>query len=292
VELTADLMTRDPLAVTSSTPLAKCARIMSRHHIRHLPVISDDRHVLGMLTDVACFRRGSLIGLGDEMWIPFNPGDFGMIAAEAITPVSVVAREHDDASRTLRRLAESKQDFAVVVDAEEQLVGILTEHDAVRVAAALLLGDATVGAESSTPVHVTSGSSSALDAMNRMDSLRIRHLAVLDDHHLIGVISRGDLVADNAAGKPELRVEDVMRERTLYTVGPTDTLLAAAGIMTIQRVGCLPVVNSEGDLLRIITRTDLIKAAGLKLNRPAVSQRAPSDPQARRASAPPRNPVR
>jgi CBS domain-containing protein len=234
------------------------------------------RESVGVLTDVKCFSYGSLVGLEHELWIPFHPGDFGMIAAEANSPIEVVSREQDTVMRTLKRMVASSQDFAVVVGGNNRLTGILTEHDGLRIAAAALPDNGlTVGVESSGPVHFTRGSSPAIEAMNRMDNNGFRHLAVLEGDQLIGVISRLDLVADNVRRRANLRVEDVMGERTLYTCTPSQTLAAAAETMLLHRIGCLPVVDANGRLVRILTRTDLIEAAVVALEASALFPAAP-----------------
>ena len=273
MDSTADLMTRNPHVVAPSTQLATCARQMMRHRVRHLPVISDEGRALGMLTDVACFRRGCLVGLEHEMWIPFQLEDLGMIAAEANSPVEVVAKEDDPVVRTMRRMTASSQDFAVVVDNDNRLSGILTENDGLRIAAAILTDRCrTVGAESSAPVHVTRGSGPAIEAMNRMDKHGFRHMAVVDDGRLVGVISRGDMIADNVGRRESLLVEDVMGEGAVHTVAPGESLAAAAGLMLAQGVGCLPVLGPGGNVIQILTRTDVIEAAVVALDASAVSQ--------------------
>ncbi len=259
MDLIADLMTTNPLVVAPNTPLAVCARNMNRHRIRHLPVVSDDGAPLGIITDVVCFRHGSLVGMGQELWVSYDPAEFGMVASDVMVPIEVVARRDDTVKLAFLRMLKSPQDFVLVVDDDNKLVGIVTEHDGVRVAATVLQR-VSPGTESRKHVHVTSGRSPADEAMARMDSYRIRHMAVVDDGELMGVISRGDMIADNVAGHRGLNVEDVMRERTLHTVTVSDPIATAAGLMMVHRIGCTPVLEDCGRLVGILTRTDLIEA--------------------------------
>lgn len=85
---------------------------------------------------------------------------------------------------------------ALVVCESERVVGVISERDVVRAVAA-------GGAESlSRPVAdymtrdvVFAAPAETIDIiMNRMTDRRIRHLPVLDDRRLVGVISIGDVV--------------------------------------------------------------------------------------------------
>ena len=46
-----DLMTRDVVTVRTDTPLKEAAALLTQHRISGLPVVGDDRHVLGVLSE-------------------------------------------------------------------------------------------------------------------------------------------------------------------------------------------------------------------------------------------------
>jgi acetoin utilization protein AcuB len=48
--LVKDSMTRHPIMIEPHQPLAEAQRLMSENHIRHLPVVSDGKRLLGLLT--------------------------------------------------------------------------------------------------------------------------------------------------------------------------------------------------------------------------------------------------
>lgn len=50
-QLVDDVMSRDPLTASTGDPLSAVIERMGRHGIRHLPVIDDDRRVIGMVSD-------------------------------------------------------------------------------------------------------------------------------------------------------------------------------------------------------------------------------------------------
>lgn len=100
-----------------------------------------------------------------------------------VTEITRVFREHQIGA-------------VVVVDEEEALVGIFSERDIVRGidmhgSAALTLPIANL----LTRDVITIASSMTIDeAMQIMTDRRIRHLPVIEDEGLIGIISIGDLV--------------------------------------------------------------------------------------------------
>lgn len=95
---------------------------------------------------------------------------------------------------------------------------------------------------------------------------RIRHLPVLENGHLVGLITDRDLrSAVPALGDPEhiaalkqMRVGDMMT-RQVITAYPRDPLERAARAMYKRKIGCLPVVRG-GDLIGLITASDVMRA--------------------------------
>ncbi|MDJ0867337.1 MAG: CBS domain-containing protein [Myxococcota bacterium] len=103
---------------------------------------------------------------------------------------------------------------------------------------------------------------------------RIRHMPVLEDGRLVGVVSNRDLLSaslsrtldfDDQHRRSFIRsveVNEVM-SRDLCTVEPDTTLREAAILMLRRRVGCLPVTKPDGTLVGLVTETDLVRVAFL-----------------------------
>ena len=89
---------------------------------------------------------------------------------------------------------------------------------------------------------------------------RVRHLPVVRAGRLIGILSERDLLsqASPESGRHTIKgsVADAMRQPA-ETIEPLAPLADAAAKMSVQKLGCLPVVR-EGELLGIITTTDLL----------------------------------
>jgi CBS domain-containing protein len=87
---------------------------------------------------------------------------------------------------------------ALIVAEGRHIVGVLSERDCVRrlaISGAALL-DAEVGDLMTSPVMYVTPAQSSEECMALMTESRLRHLPVVDEGRLLGVISIGDLVKD------------------------------------------------------------------------------------------------
>lgn len=97
---------------------------------------------------------------------------------------------------------------------------------------------------------------------------RIRHLPVLDGDQLVGIVSQRDLFrgalakalgyGQHAQRKvlDNLLVKEVMAT-DLTTTTPDTPLVDAAKVLTVKKIGCLPVVE-DGRLVGILTEGDFV----------------------------------
>jgi CBS domain-containing membrane protein len=117
----------------------------------------------------------------------------------------------------------------------------------------------------------TLGRNDTLDLADNVMTLdRIRHLPILDEGRVVGVVSQRDLFRSALAaalGYGEkaqktllrtIRVKEVMNEPAI-TVSPEATVKEAARLMIENKIGCLPVVEGHA-LVGIVTETDILRA--------------------------------
>lgn len=115
-------------------------------------------------------------------------------------------------------------------------------------------------------VETLTPQTTAAEALALCRDRRIRHLPVLEDGQLVGIVSDRSLrSATPALGDPSraealqsIRVADVM-SREVSTAHPDDPIEKAANEMREKRIGCLPVVE-HGALVGIVTSSDVMEA--------------------------------
>ncbi len=91
----------------------------------------------------------------------------------------------------------------------------------------------------------------------------IRHLPVVRERKLVGILTHRDVLRSGQWGKPaarELPVGDVMT-RTPTSVRPATGLAQAARLMLERKYGCLPVCEEDGTLVGIVTEADFVRFA-------------------------------
>jgi CBS domain-containing protein len=103
---------------------------------------------------------------------------------------------------------------------------------------------------------------------------QVRHMPVLSGEKLVGIVSNRDLLAASLTTALEfgarerrtfLRQVDVreVMTRDVVSVGPDMPIAKAARILIERRIGCLPVVKGENQLVGLVTETSLLRAAYL-----------------------------
>ena len=117
----------------------------------------------------------------------------------------------DTVSALLDALAEHKVGALVVVTSDGRLEGIVSERDVVRhlqVRGAAVL-DEPIRAIMTSPIHTASPDTTLDELMVLMTEERIRHVPVVVDEKLSGIISIGDVVKH--------RIDELQTERDQLT---------------------------------------------------------------------------
>ncbi len=94
------------------------------------------------------------------------------------------------------------------------------------------------------------------DALDTFQKNRISGAPVQEEGKLIGILSIEDLIRSLREGRVDLKVSDYMSTNVL-TVKSSDPLIEALKIFVRTKVGRLPVLDDDGQLVGIITKGDL-----------------------------------
>ncbi|MDX2296306.1 MULTISPECIES: CBS domain-containing protein [Streptomyces] len=144
------LMTDDVVTALAGTTFREVAKLIAEHDVSGLPVVDDDDHVVGVVSESDLLARRA-------------PTVRGVMSAPAVT-VHAEEAAADAARLMVRRGVERLP----VVDEEERLVGIVTRRDLLRVflrpdpeirrrIREEILADAMALSEDAVDVHVLDG---------------------------------------------------------------------------------------------------------------------------------------
>ena len=116
------------------------------------------------------------------------------------------------------------------------------------------------------------------EAIDALQAMEVRHLPVVDDDaNLVGMLSDRDLgplmraFAEGADAERHILtlsrrpVSDYMSGDVVY-VDPDTDATEVIDVMLTNRIGAVPVVDGEGDVVGIISYVDVLRALGEQLS--------------------------
>jgi CBS domain-containing protein len=121
-----------------------------------------------------------------------------------------------------------------------------------------------------SPVLSVAPHTSISSAHQVMKENGIRRLPVVENEELVGIITLGDVREASPSSATtlsiwelnylwaQLTVEKVMT-RQVITVKPDDLIIDAAELMLENKISGLPVVDSKGKLMGILTESDIFR---------------------------------
>lgn len=116
-------------------------------------------------------------------------------------------------------------------------------------------------AKKSSEIQTTTASAMMMDAIRKLNQHNVGALLVMDDNKLAGIITERDIL--HAAGEQgskieSFKVKDFMT-KDLITCGENESVDDVMGLMTMNRIRHLPILENE-QLVGIISIGDVVKA--------------------------------
>ncbi|MFC5135667.1 MULTISPECIES: CBS domain-containing protein [Haloferacaceae] len=108
-------------------------------------------------------------------------------------------------------------------------------------------------------LHTVTETTSVADLMSRMFEERHTGYPVMDGGDLVGMVTLEDAREVREVERDAYRVEDVMETDIASVTADTDAM-SALRVMQEHGVGRLPVLDADGELVGLISRSDLMTA--------------------------------
>jgi acetoin utilization protein AcuB len=108
------------------------------------------------------------------------------------------------------------------------------------------------------------------EAHRLMTDYQIRRLPVVKKHRLVGIVTRGDIRGAEASDATslsvwelnyllsQLKIKEVMTRHPIV-ISQEATIDEAAQMMLVNKISGLPVVDFHGELVGIITESDIFR---------------------------------
>jgi Zn-dependent protease/predicted transcriptional regulator len=125
-----------------------------------------------------------------------------------------------------------------------------------------LLQDVTVGNMMSSPVTVVAPNLPVAKVIEMMYTSKHLGFPVVDRNTLVGIVTLADVNRTSPIDREAMQVRDIMTSN-LIVLPPSAPVIDALRIMSARNIGRIPIVQ-DGQILGIVTRTDILKVTELK----------------------------
>lgn len=134
-----EVMTKEVLTLKKDADIHEVARLLSENKISGLPVVDDENHVLGIVTEADVFYMAGMKRehtfkdvLRHILGEPVPGGNSGHKVEDVMTSPTITANPDTDIKKAARILDERRIKRLPVVDKENKLIGIISRADIVR----------------------------------------------------------------------------------------------------------------------------------------------------------------
>jgi len=122
-----DIMTSDPKTISPKATLRQAIQLMEDHHFMHVPVLSRQKHLVGVISDRDCRRAINSPYILRERWQDEDLID-KLDVRSVMTPAPIIVEPYAPATEAARLMLTHNIGCLPVMRAET-LIGIVTRSD-------------------------------------------------------------------------------------------------------------------------------------------------------------------
>jgi CBS domain-containing protein len=209
------VMTPNPVTITSDTTVLAAMHLMAEHDIKRLPVVDENGKLMGIVSRIDILRTLSQPPVAEMPRKSPSPGQHVQVAGVMMTNVPAV-KARTTLAQVVGLLVSSAQRRVVVVDDRQRVTGIITDGDLIKRATtperagiiqaltrrlppgrtnALQLSQRTAAEVMTSPVVTVTPETSLLEALRLLLAHGIKRLPVIDaEGRLVGLVGRGGVL--------------------------------------------------------------------------------------------------
>ncbi|WP_157208775.1 CBS domain-containing protein [Mariniflexile maritimum] len=124
------IMTAPVITLKKHDSLEKAERLFKKHHIRHIPVVSDDV-VVGMLSYTDLLRL-SFADITDSVDTDADAMVYNMFSIKQVMKRNIITVSSSNSIKEVAEILASKEFHALPVVDNNKLVGIVTTTDLIK----------------------------------------------------------------------------------------------------------------------------------------------------------------
>jgi acetoin utilization protein AcuB len=272
-------MHTDLVTVAPEDLVSTAQQRMRHHHVRHLPVVNSVQQLVGIITDrdirQAAASDAPQMGEHELLYLLDKMTVQSMMTRQVIT-----VRAETSLAAAGQLLLDKKFGCLPVLGEAQQLVGILTVTDVLQAYVKIPVDHSSAFQQGEHPGHVrdmmqkdvvTVPSTMSLAHVQRcMREKHIRHIPVMDDQRLVGMVTDRDLRAATPSPATTLSRGEIAYRmdttpvatcmtHTAVCVGADEDMVHAARLLLLHKFGCVPVL-AEGELVGVVTEMECLRA--------------------------------
>lgn len=261
-----DIMSTEVVGIDKDQNIHDALKLMKKHKISRLAVLNghgrNNKALVGIITgkDIA-------LRLGSSKYGDLAPSHFHISTVMSSDLVTV--ESNTNLGNAAKLMINNKIGGIPVVD-DGEMVGIITKTDFIKTCTGIPYDSTAINEKMEKDLMTINPQDRLVHARRMIIDEDVGRLLVMDGSQLEGIITAKDIACSmisfrkvvpdkyQSARIRNLIVADIMTQN-VRTISESATIADAAAMMVNEEYSGLPAVNESGDVIGIITKTDLIK---------------------------------
>lgn len=193
-----------------------------------------------------------------SMGLPIPIRDDRLLVTKEVKPLSALTKSHkvtDTEEATHRPIAENNRQL----QGHMNFINATYQDQSKEERKLVFFVDEIM----SQPAITLSENISYDEAKREFQRHKFHHFPILSENNrLVGIISDRDMLANAVLYEKDKNIArpiNAFMSKSVVTASPKTYIREIAQVMLSQYIGAMPITNDTGDLLGIITRTDILK---------------------------------